>query len=215
ELVDGKAKLVGEIYCDGLGACIGDCPVDALTVTQEDVPEYEGHAPEKNEAPKAGGCPGTAAKSFGGCPSAASKSFQADTATNSGSKEPSALTHWPIQLKLINPAMPVYQGADVLLAADCTAFALGSFHPELLQGRGLIIACPKLDDHAGYVEKLTTLLTEAKPTSVTIARMEVPCCTGLVHLLEQALSNAGDIDTTITEVIVGVQGDLQGERKIN
>lgn len=215
KLVNGKARLTGETFCDGLGACMGECPVDALTIVQEEVPAYYGHAPAATPAVPKTGCPGTAATSFGGCPGTASRTLkQSPASENSGEAQPSALTHWPIQLKLINPAMPAFRNGDVLLAADCTAFALGGFHGKLLSGRSLIIACPKLDNRDGYVSKLTTLLTEARPKSVTIARMEVPCCTGLVQLMEEAVVAAA-YTGPVTEIIVGVEGEILNQRQLN
>lgn len=153
--------------------------------------------------PWSGGCPGMAARSFG--PSAAP---QADN-------QPvvSALTHWPIQLKLIRPDSPVYQGADVLIAADCTAFALGSFHQELLVGRSLIIACPKLDDPIGYIEKLSALMRHGRPRSLTVARMEVPCCSGLLQMVQVARQQT-TVDIAIRDMIIGIEGQIMFEREI-
>ena len=192
KLVDGKAKLVSEDYCDGLGICVGGCPTGALKVEAREV---EDAAPATPEAPFV--CPGLAQRRFGRPAEKADASAAAD----------SELTHWPIQLKLINPTSPVYQGADVLIAADCTAFSLGVFHGQLLRGRALIIACPKLDDPTGYVEKLTALFAEAKPRSVTVARMSVPCCGGLTRLVLAARDAAG-VDTPVRRIVIGVEGEI-------
>ena len=192
QLVDGKAKLVSEDYCDGLGVCVGGCPVGALKVETREVEE----AAPKPETPFV--CPGVAQRRF---------ERPAAKADDAPALADSELTHWPIQLKLINPTSAVYQGADVLIAADCSAFALGVFHSRLLRGRALVIACPKLDDPAGYAEKLTALFAEAKPRSVTVARMSVPCCGGLTRLVLAAREAAGT-DTPVRQVVIGVEGEI-------
>ncbi len=225
ELVDGKAKLMRDSYCDGLGACLGDCPTGALTIEQRDADDFDEeaalaavaarNAKEGVAAPKQpehacptrpgapGGCPGSAARQFGGA---------GDTPVAPGAPRPSRLTHWPVQLHLISPAAPQYQGADVLVAADCVAFAHADFHEKLLAGRSLIIACPKLDDSSGYVEKLTSLFKDAKPTSVTVPRMQVPCCGGLIHMVLEARKAAGS-SLPVREVVVGVEGELLEEKE--
>jgi hypothetical protein len=126
---------------------------------------------------------------------------------------PSQLAQWPIQLHLIHPMAPQFQGAHLLVAADCTAFAFGAFHPEFLKGKALVIACPKLDDDQGYLEKLTDLFADARPASVTVARMEVPCCGGLVRLVAAARDRAKSA-LQIEEVIVGVEGGIVGHRMV-
>jgi ferredoxin len=203
ELVDGKARLTHAFQCDGLGVCIGECPVDAISFEDVEVSETR---PEPAARPAAGGCPGSAARSFAEPAAASPDGAPAEDV-------PSALTHWPLQLKLISPTSPAYAGADVLIAADCTAFSVGAFHGKLLAGRSLIIACPKLDDPTGYVEKLERLLREARPASVTVARMEVPCCAGLVEMVRRARDNAGS-DLELREVILGLQGDVKSERTL-
>ena len=219
QLVNGKAKLVRDDYCDGLGACLGECPQDAISMEERDAPAFDpaavsahlGHDPAKPvpSAPQpghhpGGGCPGMAMFDFGNKPTASSISKESATAE-------SALRQWPIQLHLVPPTAPYWHDANLLLAADCTAFALGGFHGDLLAGRRLIIACPKLDDTAGYVEKLTTILAENEIRSLTVARMEVPCCGGLVHIATQALAASGR-DIPFEVVTVGIQGDMRKER---
>jgi ferredoxin len=252
-IVDGKAKIVGEILCDGLGACLGECPTGALTIEQRDADAFDeaavAHRAKIDAAPQ-GGCPGSATRQFGsgaaaspaaaphaamhagggGCPGSAVRQFGraaagaapapaagCASACGGASEEApagaaaSALTHWPIQLHLARTDTPVFQGAEILIAADCTAFALGGFHGQLLAGKRLLIACPKLDDPAGYLDKLTALFAVACPQSVTVARMEVPCCSGLMRLALQAREAAGS-DLPVREVIVGVEGEILSER---
>ncbi len=219
QLVDGKARLVRDDYCDGLGACLGECPQGAITMTEREAAPFDpravtahlGHACPPSSAPamphgghRPGGCPGMAMLDFGqASPSSAAMS-------SGGGSAPSALRQWPIQLHLVPPTAPYWQGADLLLAADCTAFALGGFHGELLSGRRLIIACPKLDDTAGYVEKLAAILADNDIRSLTVARMEVPCCGGLVRIAQQALAASGR-NLPCEVVTIGLQGDLRRE----
>ncbi len=164
-----------------------------------------------------GGCPGSASRRFNARaasveavrtmagPGLSRAEAQASRPNPGATDQSSALGHWPIQLHLANPGAPQYRGASLLVAADCTAFALGSFHPSLLSGRSLVIACPKLDDRTGYVEKLARLIAVA--SRVEVAIMEVPCCSGLLKLVTEARSLAG-LDTPIAVNVVGVEGGI-------
>lgn len=193
EMVEGKAKLVRADHCDGLGACIGECPVDAIEfIDREEAPKVE-PAHEHHHHPG------------GGCPSKANKVFAENTDKPQASA--SALQAWPIQLHLIRPEAEQFQGADVLIAASCTAFSCGGFHANLLQGKALIIACPKLDNLEGYAQKLEQIFSTAKPKSVTVARMEVPCCSGLSNLVKTAQQSV-DSDIPVQEITIGLQGDI-------
>lgn len=208
EVIDGKARLVGEIYCDGIGACLSGCPTGALTIEERDAEGFDPTAVDdllagKGKAPTAphaahGGCPGSRTRAFapapaGGCAEVASS--------------PSRLGNWPVQLHLLSPAAPYLDGADLLLAADCVAFALGSFHQDLLGGRVLAIGCPKLDDGQAYVEKLATIFAERDIRTVTVAIMEVPCCRGLTEIVRQALARSGrEIPTE--SIRVGIRGEI-------
>jgi Fe-S-cluster-containing hydrogenase component 2 len=150
----------------------------------------------------------------GGCPGSAARSFAA-RATGGGrdsAEQPSALTHWPIQMHLINPTAPQFKKSDLLLAADCTAFSLGAFHGRLLQGKTLAIACPKLDDGLDvYTEKLTALIDKAEVNTITVATMEVPCCNGLLGVTQKA-AQAASRKVPVKQIVVGIQGDIKGER---
>jgi len=225
-IIDGKAKLVKDSYCDGLGACIGGCPTGALVIEQREAPEFElpehlahvsataAAAPAQHVAQT--GCPsggnGPTSPPSGGCPGARSFQFQQakaasiqNDATAAGGA--SALTHWPIQLHLVNFQAPQFQERDILIAADCSAFACGAFHPRLLAGKAVAIACPKLDDPSGYVEKLIDMFAGARPTTVTVVRMEVPCCRGITQWVASARQAASSA-VPIEEIILGVQGDI-------
>jgi hypothetical protein len=122
----------------------------------------------------------------------------------------SELTQWPIQLHLISPAAPYFQGADLLVAADCTAFALGSFHSDFMRGRKLVIACPKLDETAPYVNKLAALIRDAHIKSLTVAIMTVPCCTGLLRMVERAVALSG-AELPVRKVVIGIDGQIVSE----
>jgi len=234
-IIDGKAKLVKESYCDGLGACLGNCPTGALTIEQREAPEFEMpagavHAPVQVAAAQhtltdasshGGGCPGSRSFQFnqptqpapahsGGCPG--SRSFQFNSSAEPvpvATDTASALTHWPVQLHLISFQAPQYRNSDILIAADCTAFACGAFHPRLLQGKSVAIACPKLDEPHGYLDKLTDMFLNASPKSVTVVRMEVPCCRGITQWVLRARDAAGNT-MTVEEIILGVDGVIQG-----
>jgi len=198
-IVDGKARLVSDQLCDGLGACLGHCPMDAITIEEREAEEYDEcavKAAKKEEKPLACGCPGTAAQAWKREPTAET------------GPQPSQLTHWPVQLHLVSPTAPYYKDADLLLAADCTAYALGGFHAEWLKGRSLAIACPKLDDgQEEYLVKLVALIDEARIRSLTVLIMQVPCCRGLAALAEEALARATR-KIPMRVVTVGLRGEI-------
>ena len=229
---ENKAVLMKEIYCDGLGACLDVCPTGALKVVEREVEAYDAAAsvehvkntrgddaarnvhgyedvvsesskPAAAPAPHAhGGCPGTMAREIKREQQAAS------AAPASGSyKAPSELTQWPVQLKLVSPMAPYFSECDLLIAADCTAFTLGSFHQDLLQGKKVVIACPKLDDIDGYVEKLAAIIGQNTVYSLTVAIMSVPCCTGLLRIAEEAVAQSGKA-IAIKKVVVDVGGEI-------
>ncbi len=233
KIVDGKARLLADNLCDGLGACLGHCPKDAILIEkrpaeafdEEAVEEHlgrEGKAPAPHApAPAAhgGGCPSAQVKSFappaagGGCPSARVVHFgkSAGDAADSGSAQPrpSELRQWPVQMHLVPPTAPFLKGADLLLAADCVPFAYADFHKDFLQGKALLIGCPKLDDGQAYLAKLTEMLKINDIQSLTVLHMEVPCCSGLVMIARQALAGSGR-EIPLKTVRIGVQGDRQG-----
>jgi ferredoxin len=212
QVIDGKAKLVADKYCDGLGACLGDCPMDALHVIEREAEDFDEEAVEEYlktvaqpeeaaEQTMACGCPSTQIRSFEGdkaCPNAG-------PAVGDGQGE-SALTHWPIQIKLIPPTAPFLKGADLLILADCVGGAYAGLHRDLMVGRVVMMGCPKLDDAEAYIEKFTEVFKTAKPRSITIAMMEVPCCSGLSHIVKEALK-ASKAAIPLEEVVFSVQGE--------
>jgi len=233
QIIDGKARLVSDVLCDGLGACLGECPTGALKVIQRDAPEFdevavEAHlgkpAPVRPHAapPVASISPAAtmAAMSRGtgghqGCPGSAVRVFPLIDRTPVAAPPPfsaavngSKLRQWPVQLHLTPPTAPFFQDRDVLLAADCVPVAVADFHQSFLDGRGLAIACPKLDQHLDvYVAKLAAMIDQAHIRSLTVAIMEVPCCGGLLRLAEQAQASASR-KIPIRLVKIGIRGDI-------
>ena len=186
EMIDGKAKLTREDYCDGLGDCLPTCPVDAIHFEEREAPAYDEAAVQaakrkQAEASLACGCPGTQARSI---------RREAGHAAVPVSDVRSELTQWPVQIKLVPVSAPYFNGADLLVAADCTAFAYGNFHQDFIRGHVTLIGCPKLDA-VDYAEKLTAILANNAVKSVTVVRMEVPCCGGLENAVKTALRASG------------------------
>jgi NAD-dependent dihydropyrimidine dehydrogenase PreA subunit len=185
QIVDGKARLVKESYCDGLGACLNECPQGAITL-------------EKREAePFSLPC---------GCPSTAEQSWDAK-GDKEAIKAPSLLSHWPVKLRLVNADAPYFRGEELVVAADCGAFAYGSFHKDFLDERAVVIGCPKFDDLEFYQEKLTEILQNSGIKKVIVVRMEVPCCSGWLTVVRNAVSSSGK-EIAIEEKVIGIQGEL-------
>jgi ferredoxin len=206
KIIDGKARLVSETYCDGLGACLGECPQGAISIETREAAGFDEAAVAKHLSPAPPAEPPFS------CPSSRAFEFKPAAAagppppTDSGA--PSSLGHWPVQLALLPPAAPFLKGADLLLAADCVPCACGDFHREYLAGHALAVACPKLDDRDAHLAKLAGIFREAGLKSVTVMRMEVPCCGGLTFLAEEALRLAGKT-IPLREIVVGVQGGVK------
>ncbi|MBA7632910.1 Ion-translocating oxidoreductase complex subunit B [subsurface metagenome] len=207
QIIDGKAKLVSETYCDGLGACIGECPQGAITIEERAAREFDEeavklHLEENKHVMEELPC---------GCSSATVTQFerQEGTEVTTGEKigQPSMLGHWPVQLTLVPSTAPFLQGADLVLAADCVPFAYAGFHRSFLRERSLLVACPKLDDFQAHLKKLTDILSYSQVKSLTVVHMEVPCCSGLVHMAKQAIQLSGK-DIPFKEVTVGIKGNL-------
>lgn len=207
QIVDGKARLIKEMYCDGLGACLGSCPTGALTIEQRESVPFDEEATEKHmeETKKK--------ETFCGCPSTRPVDFAQTSAQQQAPAETKPeLTNWPVQLKLIATNAPFLSGSDLLLAADCTAFSAVNFHSRFIKGKKLVIACPKLDDAQLYYEKLTEMFRTNTIRSITVVRMEVPCCGGLIYLTKEAVKASGK-DIPIEEIVIGIKGDILSEGK--
>lgn len=207
---ENKAVLVREIFCDGLGACLDVCPVDALKVVERESDGYDPKAAFDHVLKTRGAA--AAAKihdTHSGCPGSLARDIPCDPEAGSGPsvQAPSRLTQWPVQLHLVSPLAPYFRGCDLLIAADCTAFALGGFHDGLLKGKKLVIACPKLDDTQGYVEKLAELIRQNGLASLTVAIMTVPCCSGLERIVRLAVEASG-VAIDVKKVVVGIDGRI-------
>jgi NAD-dependent dihydropyrimidine dehydrogenase PreA subunit len=218
-IVDGKAVLSADNLCDGLGACLGECPQDAIRIIEReadgfDEAEVARHI-AKTAAPAAEAAPPNVrhdhrAAHHGGCPGARSISLapQQAAAPSPSGKLPSRLRQWPVQLQLVPVAAPYFQGADLLIAADCVPFAYADFHRDFLEGKVVLIGCPKLDDNSFYLEKLTELFRVSTIKSITVLRMEVPCCGGIVMAARQALAASGK-DLPFHEVTITIGGEVK------
>ncbi len=192
EMIDGKAKLTREDYCDGLGDCLPACPVDAISFEEREAPAYDEAAvlaakAQKDAAPLPCGCPGSHAKSIERKDDIVSNETICTSAPVSMSSQ---LQQWPVQIKLVPVNAPYFDNANLLIAADCTAFAYGNFHNEFIRNHITVVGCPKLD-MVDYSEKLTQIIANNDIKSVTIIRMEVPCCGGIEMAAKKALQASG------------------------
>ena len=228
-LVGGKARLVSDVYCDGLGACLGECPRGAITIEEREAAGFDetavgvhlrrlGRAPPSPAAPHAA-APAPHAHGHGGCPGSAprelprrSLSVIADAPGPAAAPAPrqggSTLGHWPVQLKLVPAGAPWLAGADLLVAADCVPFAYAGFHADFLAGRKVLVGCPKLDDNQAYAAKLADLFSRNEVRSVTVIRMEVPCCGGISWAAREGLARSGK-QVPLRDVVIGVDGAVR------
>lgn len=252
QVIDGKVRLVSDLFCDGLGACLKTCPEGALTVEMREAGPYDERRVMENVAKQgpsvikahlrhlkdhgearylqdaieflqdwgipvpvyeepvpvmACGCPGSAARDM--------RDRSAEKKTAAGARVGSSLRQWPVQLKLLNPAAPYFDDADLLLAADCVPFAYGDFHRDLLFNRIVIMFCPKLDPYMEeYIDKLAAVLNMHSIRSITVARMEVPCCGGVNTILERAMAKAGK-EVPVREIVIGIKGDILHEDPVS
>jgi ferredoxin len=232
---NGKATLVGEVLCDGLGACLGECPRGAITVVEREAEAFDEVAvkalaearaaapkpPAPAQAKPAAPAPrprlsvlagGQGAGSGGGCPGSRPMTLtRVPAPAEGGERTPgrSRLGQWPVQLHLVSAGAPCFQGADLLVAADCVPFAYARFHEDFLDGRAVVVGCPKLDDVAPYAAKLADIVSRGGVKSVTVVRMEVPCCGGISRFAREAIAASGR-DVPYREVVVGVDGQVMG-----
>jgi NAD-dependent dihydropyrimidine dehydrogenase PreA subunit len=180
-MVNGKARLLRDDYCDGLGDCLPACPTGAIRFVEREAAGYSAEAVKAHKE---------ARKPLGGCPGAKPLAIAGQSGQAPAFQQPSALRQWPVQIKLAPLSAPFYDGAHLLIAADCAAYACGSFHADFMRGKVTLIGCPKLDD-VDYAEKLAEIIGRNEVKSVTIVRMEVPCCGGLEHAVKNALQASG------------------------
>ena len=185
-MVNGKAQLIRDDYCDGLGDCLPACPTGAITFTQREAAPYDEAAVQahlarkKEEAPLPCGCPGSQSRAI----------HREENPAPAGAVVSSQLRQWPVQIKLAPVNAPYFDGAHLLIAADCTAYTYGNFHQDFIRGKVVLIGCPKLDE-GDYTEKLTQIIRQNDIKSLTIVRMEVPCCGGIQRAATTALQHSG------------------------
>jgi len=224
KIIDGKAKLVGDVFCDGLGACLGECPEGALSIEEREAKPFDEKMVRENITSKRK----TAENIHGGktvphnlrvidhaahnCPGSAHATFErkapSPASSTAANIQQSELTHWPIQLHLVNPAADFFRGKDVVLTADCVAYSLPDFHERFLKDKSLAIACPKLDEGQDvYIEKIRKMADEAKINTLTVVMMEVPCCRGLLQVAQTALQSTKR-KVPLKAVIVSTRGDV-------
>ena len=202
EVIGGKAKLVRDDFCDGLGDCLPSCPQGAISFVEREAAAYDEAAVERNRQQKeafaggrraAGQCPGSTVRTFERPTTSAENAVDTIAPAHASTVAipvPSRLSNWPVQIKLAPTQAPYFEGADLLIAADCCAFSYGNFHADFIRDRICLIGCPKLDG-TDYSEKLTEIITGNGVKSVTITRMEVPCCGGLERMAIEALRASG------------------------
>lgn len=205
-MVDGKARLIRDDYCDGLGNCLPACPTGAISFEEREAAAFDEEAVKRHmenrkqqEEPLACGCPGSASRAIH--PEAGPAPAQP-----SGGPVSSQLRQWPVQIQLAPVSAPYFQGANLLIAADCTAYAYGDFHNRFIRNHVVLVGCPKLDP-VDYSEKLTELFRRNEIRTVTVARMEVPCCGGLERAVRTALERSGK-SLPLEVVTISVEGDI-------
>ena len=209
ELIDGKAVLISDEYCDGLGDCLPECPTGAIEIIErEAAPFDEELVKERMQSRSAAhtGCPGSRAKVLNQAP-LSTRAPQNSTQAEKTEQRPSKLGQWPCQLKLVNPQASYLKNANLLIAADCTAFAHASFHERFMDGRITLIGCPKLDDNNYYIQKLAEIIKLNNPQSIKVVRMEVPCCNGIVRAVKEAMLLAETV-VPYSETVLSVQGEI-------
>jgi Pyruvate/2-oxoacid:ferredoxin oxidoreductase delta subunit len=217
QIVNGKAKLVKDLFCDGLGACLGECPTGALKIIEREADAFDEKAVHEHLAKtKMKKAPPSFAPMQGGCPSMTLHSYaptaKKPAASPKGVAEASgsALSHWPIQTRLIPPTAPFLKDGDLLVAADCVPAAYADFHRDFLEGRVLMLGCPKFDDKELYLQRFTDIFRANDIKSVKVLRMEVPCCSFLLPIVTEAAHRAGR-DVPVEEVVITRRGTISNQ----
>ena len=195
-MVDGKARLLREDYCDGLGDCLPACPTGAISFVMREAPAYDAAAVAAAQAQRPSG----------GCPGAAAAAIHPSQTREAAPAVPGQLSQWPVQIKLVPTQAPWLEGADLLIAADCTAFAYGNFHNDFIKGRITLVGCPKLDQ-VDYSQKLAEILKNNDIRSITVVRMQVPCCGGMTYAVRRALEDSGK-DIPCRVVVISPRGEI-------
>lgn len=214
-IIDGKAKVIADKFCDGLGACMGGCPQDALQIIEREAEDFDEEAVEEHLAEMTAktlpqgatlpcGCPSTQIQDLaapaGGCQGANAPKSMAAAST-------SALSHWPIKIRLVPPNAPFLKGADLLVMADCVGGAFPNVHSELLAGKVVMMGCPKFDEVQEYIDKFAQIFTQADVKTITSVVMEVPCCSGLPIIVQKGLEKAGK-SIPMEEIVISTRGEV-------
>ena len=220
EIIDGKARVISDNLCDGLGACLGECPQGALSIVDREAEEFdeaavEKHLEEQKQAhpspqpmPMAGGCPSAQIQNFG-----QPTPCQAANAPVRTASEESALTHWPVQIRLIPPTAPFLKHSDLLVVADCVPVSFADFHGTFLKGKTVAMGCPKFDDAQAYIEKFAQIFQTAELNSITTVVMEVPCCAGLPMIVKKGMELSG-VKVPMEEVVITTRGKILASQKV-
>ena len=178
KIIDGKARLVGESLCDGFGACLGTCPQGAITIEEREAEPFDELAVQDDPKVEYPACPGSLARNL--------DRIAGGISAQAAARVESQLSNWPVQLKLAPPSAKYFENADLLICADCVPFTAANFHQDFLKGKVLLVGCPRLDDLQFYFDKLKLIFANAKPRSLMVIRMEVPCCFGIIKSVEEA-----------------------------
>ena len=226
-IVDGKARLVKELFCDGFGDCLGECPTGALTIETRAAPAYDPGATRRHlgesqdaealrrfDAAAAAHARGSAPSHAhgGGCPGSRMRTWTAEgnAAAAAGPAPASELRQWPVQIHLVAPDAPFFRGRELVLFSTCAPIASAEVHQRWMRGRAVLVGCPKLDRTEGYVEKLAAILSEPTIPRLIVVRMSVPCCGGLTRIAHEAARLSGRSDLIVEEVTVGIEGAVAG-----
>ncbi len=209
-IIDGKAKMISDKLCDGLGACLGSCPTGALKIIEREAVDFDEEAVEEYLAKQKDEA---AASKPSGCPSAKLQTFTAPTPCQTANKPlamasgsgTSSLSHWPVQIRLVPPSAPFLQGADLLVAADCSAVSAPNFQLDYLNGKVVMMGCPKFDDAESYVQRFSEIISNCNLNSITILIMEVPCCSSMNGIIQQAIERAGKT-VPVEQITISTQG---------
>lgn len=214
ELVNGKARLVSEEYCDGLGNCLPVCPTGAIEIIEAEVKPFNEEAVKENLNKNRNSQPACI------CPSSSERTFVRETKDQGNRpkdqeqlQEASQLINWPVQLNLVNPYAKFFDNADILIAADCVAYAYATFHSNFMKGKVTIIGCPKLDDIEYYYEKILEIIKNHNIKSITVVKMEVPCCNGIASIVKEAMLDSKTI-VPYSEITITTDGGIKNKNRV-
>ncbi len=208
QIINGKARLVAEKYCDGLGNCLDKCPTGALSIEEREAEPFDQEAVQEYLDRQVDN------QAVTGCPSAACQQFAAGNKANMNQTvQESVLSHWPVQIKLVSPEAPFLKDADLLITADCAPVATAGYHSRFLPGKVALLGCPKFDEVEDYLDKFADILSRGDISSITVLSMAVPCCSGLLGIVQKAREVA-EVDIEIKNIVLSLQGQVKHEQNI-